>query len=74
MLGNIFSKISLKAWTLIYVLSIFSTYILDRQIRENAGVSLVSDEGIYLAYSHMMSGTQLSDLEQQHISGYGKYS
>jgi len=73
MLVSILSKISLKAWTLIYVLSIFSTYILDRQIRENAGVSLVSDEGIYLAYSHMLSGTQLSDLEQQHISGYGKY-
>ena len=69
----VFSKISLLQWFFIYVASIISTYILDGLIRENTGVSLVSDEGIYLAYSHMLSGTELTDLEQQHVSGYGKF-
>jgi len=70
---TLFSKISILHWFFVYVLSIVSTYILDGQIRENTGVSLVSDEGIYLAYSHMLAGSELSDLENQHISGYGKF-
>jgi len=70
---KLFSKISILHWFFVYVFSIISTHILDGQIRENTGVSLVSDEGIYLAYSHMLSGSNLSDLEQQHIAGYGKF-
>lgn len=70
---KISTKVSLVHWFFIYVLSILSTYFLDGQIRENSGVSLVSDEGIYLAYSHMLAGSELSDLEKQHISGYGKF-
>lgn len=70
---KILTKVSLVHWFFIYLLSILSTYFLDAQIRENAGVSLVSDEGIYLAYSHMLAGSELSDLEQQHISDYGKF-
>jgi len=70
---KLLSRISILHWFFVYVFSIISTHILDGQIRENTGVSLVSDEGIYLAYSHMLSGSNLSDLEQQHIAGYGKF-
>jgi len=70
---SLFRKLTFVHWFIIYILAIISTYIVDGQIRKNTGVSLVSDEGIYLAYSHMLSGTNLSDLEHQHIAGYGKF-
>ena len=44
-----------------------------QEIEKFSGITLVSDEGIFLAYSHYLAGISLSELEQQHLAGYGQF-
>ncbi len=44
-----------------------------QEIKKLSGITLVSDEGVFLTYSHYLAGISLSELEQQHLAGYGQF-
>jgi hypothetical protein len=58
---------------LLYVCTLFITGLIVSEIKTLTGVSLVSDEGVFLTYSHYLAGISLTEIEQQHFAGYGKY-
>lgn len=58
---------------LFYASTLFITGLIVQEIKKLSGITLVSDEGVFLAYSHYLAGISLSELEQQHFAGYGKF-
>ncbi len=49
------------------------TGFIVQEIKKLSGITLVSDEGVFLTYSHYLAGISLSELEQQHLAGYGQF-
>ena len=58
---------------LFYASTLFMTGLIVQEIKKLSGITLVSDEGVFLAYSHYLAGVSLSELEQQHFAGYGQF-
>jgi hypothetical protein len=58
---------------LFYASTLIMTGFVVQEIKKLSGVTLVSDEGVFLTYSHYLAGISLSELEQQHFAGYGKF-
>ncbi len=58
---------------LFYASTLFITGLMVQEIKKFSGITLVSDEGVFLAYSHYLAGISLSELEQQHLAGYGQF-
>ena len=58
---------------LFYASTLFMTGLIVQEIKKLSGITLVSDEGVFLAYSHYLAGISLSELEQQHFAGYGQF-
>ena len=58
---------------LFYASTLFMTGLIVQEIKKLSGITLVSDEGVFLAYSHYLAGISLSELEQQHFNGYGQF-
>ena len=58
---------------LFYASTLFMTGLIVQEIKRFSGITLVSDEGVFLTYSHYLAGISLSELEQQHFAGYGQF-
>lgn len=58
---------------LLFSISIGVTALIVERIKKITGSSLVSDEGVFLAYAHYLAGRNISGVELDHLNGYGPF-
>ncbi len=58
---------------LLYSISIGVTGLIVERIKRMTGSSLVSDEGVFLAYVHYLAGRDISGMELEHLNDYGPF-
>ena len=62
-----------SALILLYSISIGVTALIVERIKRITGSSLVSDEGVFLAYVHYLAGRNISGVELDHLNDYGPF-
>lgn len=60
-------------FVIVYFLSIGITASVVERINYITGSNLVSDEGVFLAYSHFLASQPISGIGLEHINGYGTF-